>query len=710
MPQINLCLLWHMHQPFYKDLVTGEYQLPWARLHALKDYYGMVKILEDFPRIHQTFNLVPSLLVQVEEYGEGKASDPFLQAALKPADRLSPAEKEFILQYFFQADEEHLIRRYPRYAELFEIVNRWKGSPHRALNEFTTAMLTDLQVLSQLAWFDEEYLQKDSQVARLAAKGRDFSFADQKLLGAKQIAAMRNVAAAYRNFAARGQIELSTTPFYHPIVPLLCDSNIASESHPYVPLPTRFVRPNDAAEQIRRSIAYFEVKLGSRPVGMWPSEGSVSDETLALAAEFGFRWIAAGEGILKRTVGEPIEQGVGYQPYLWKQDGREIHVFFRDQWLSNLIGFVCSKMSPDEGAEHFLEQVRRSCEPLLESGRDAVVPIILDGENAWESYFENGRPFLRELYSRISADPGWSAITMSEALQTMPAKEITHIFPGSWIDANFDIWIGSDEDNAAWEQLGNARETYDAVMQSPRGASLPETAKQMAYEELLIAEGSDWCWWYGPEHASVNRKDFDRLYRAHLANVYRLLGEDVPKALERTLLIEQKCDLHEPPDGLIQPVIDGEVTTPGEWQNAGCYRLEDRAGALHSQRSRIQNLRYGSDETNMYFRIDWREPIGSVSLEIRLGLRNRAGSRFHITARACGCSSSVIDTNLPQEALDIASGAICELRVSMSAIQLKRGESLFLNLAVYRDGVPVAILPASGELELHWSMVSAYAV
>ena len=711
MPKINLCFLWHMHQPFYKDLVTGEYRLPWTRLHALKDYYGMVKILEEFPGIHQTFNLVPSLLVQIEEYAAGEANDPFLQLALKPAEKLSTPEKEFLLQHSFQANEQQLIRRYPRYGELFDVVNRCEGTPLRAVGEFTTPMLRDLQVLSQLAWFDEELLQKDAEVARLVAKGRDFDAADQKLMGKKQLEALKKVTGVYRDFSACGQIELSTTPFYHPIVPLLCDSNVARESRPYVPLPSHFARPGDAAEQMQRSIDYFQSKLGVTPAGIWPSEGSVSDKTLELAAQAGFQWIASDDGVLARTLGSSMEATSAYQPYRWTQGGREIQVFFRDHRLSDLIGFVYSKMDPADAAEHFLGDVRAACRPLLEEGRNAVVPIILDGENAWENYFQNGRPFLRELYSRIESDPDVGAITMSEGVGAAPAAEITHIFPGSWIDANFDIWIGAEEDNAAWEQLAQARRKYDEVIQSPRAARIPQQAKRLAYEELLIAEGSDWCWWYGPEHASPNRADFDQLYRDHLSNVYRLLGEDIPKALEEPLLKEHQFELHEPPDGLIQPVIDGTITSPSEWQNAGRCRVHARAGAMHSRLSVIQDLRYGSDDRNMYFRIDWRESAEETKpLEIQLHLRNRAGHQFHTAVSVCACGAFITDTNLPDGAVAVASKAIYEMKVSMEALQLKRGDSLFLNLSVHRGGVPVATLPADGELELQWSMMAAYAV
>ena len=570
MPSINLCFLWHMHQPFYKDLMTEEYRLPWTRLHALKDYYGMVKVLEDFPTVHQTFNLVPSLLEQVEEYASGKARDRHWKVALKPAEILDRGEREFLLQYSFHANEERLINRYPRYAELLRVSERYDRIPERTAVHFDHQMLRDLQVLSQLVWFDEEYLKNDAAVAELARKGRDFTNAEQALLGNKQFQALQNVLRVYQESSERGQIEISTTPFYHPIVPLLCDSNIAATAHPYLRLPQQFAYPQDAFHQMTRARQFCANLFNQTPTGMWPSEGAVSDDTLELAARAGFQWIASDDRILAKSLNQPAHAGITYKPYQWTRDGQSIQVIFRDHRLSDLIGFVYSRMDAAEAAEHFLNEVRNSARPLLSEGQDALIPIILDGENAWEYYAENGRPFLRELYRRLEADPEINALTITEALQRAAPEPLNHVFPGSWIDSNFDIWIGAEEDNAAWESLVCARATYERVMHSPAAAGISDDNKRLAYEEILIAEGSDWCWWYGPEHTSANKQEFDQLYRAHIANVYRLLAEPVPRYLVEPNL-KPEASFHEPPSGLIQPTIDGQISSHTEWTGAGRY-------------------------------------------------------------------------------------------------------------------------------------------
>jgi len=290
MPQIHLCFLWHMHQPFYKDLISGEYHLPWTRLHALKDYYGMVRILEEFPQIHQTFNLVPSMIVQVDEYARGEAVDPFLIAALKPAEDLTEAEQGFLLQNSFHADPRRLIYRYPRYGELFDAWNASNQNVERGRRALGSQGFRDLQVLSQIAWFDEEFLEHDPEVRALIQKGRNFNLEDQALAGRKQREILGLVLPEYRRLAESGQIEISTTPYYHPILPLLCDSNIASVSHPGVPLPSRFRYPDDARRQLEMARDFFSPGFGPKPRGLWPSEGSVSDEAFTIAAETGFSW------------------------------------------------------------------------------------------------------------------------------------------------------------------------------------------------------------------------------------------------------------------------------------------------------------------------------------------------------------------------------------------------------------------------------------
>lgn len=642
----TLCFLWHMHQPFYKDLWTGEYKLPWTRLHALKDYAGMVQILEEFPEIHQTFNLVPSMVAQIEEYASGKASDPFLDCAVARAEDLSEAQRNFALKYFFQANVPRLIHRYPRYRELLEKNER--------KDRFSDQDIRDLQIWNQLVWFDEDLPAHDAELKDLIGKGRDFSLDDQAVMARKQREALQRVIPAYREFAARGQIEISTTPYYHPILPLICDSDIGAVPHHGLPLPPRFRYPHDARVQLERARSYIFDQFGVAPVGLWPSEGSVSDEALALAASCGFTWAASDNGVLGRTLNREPGVDVTYRAYLWQQNGHAMRMIFRDRYLSDLIGFEYSRMNASDAAGHFLHRIRENS-----AGRDALVPIILDGENAWEWFEANGRPFLRELYRRISEDSNMEALAVSEALAKFDPDPLHGIFPGSWINANFNIWIGAEEDNRAWELLLAARQAYDNTPDAP------QAARELAYEELLIAEGSDWNWWYGPEHGSDNRKEFDELYRDHLANVYRALGLAAPDALAHPILrSEQEGERHEHPVNAIHPVVDGEVTSYFEWMGAGLYKPDLRSGSMHGGFSAAREMYYGCDDANLYVRLD-----GAANADVTL--------KF--------------DTGAVKA--ETAVGRIVEMKAP------RQGGRFRVHVA--HNGLPPATLPAHGWIEIH---------
>jgi alpha-amylase/alpha-mannosidase (GH57 family) len=678
-----------MHQPFYKDLISGEYKLPWTRMHALKDYYGMVHLLEEFPNVRQTFNLVPSMMAQVAEYASGAAVDPFLQMALKPAESLTDYDKDFLLRHSFYSDPQRMIYRYPRYGELFDAWRAQKNSGSRSL--FGAQEFRDLQMWSQLAWFDEEFQANDPEVSAWIARGRNFTVTDQRRMGEKQREIVAKVLPEYQRFAASGQIEISTTPYYHPILPLLCDSNIAGVSHPGVPLPPRFRYPQDARRQLAMAREYVQQNFGVAPVGLWPSEGSVSDEAFTIAVELGFEWAATDNGVLNRTLGRGVGVDGLYRPYEWRQQGKPLGLLFRDHFMSDLIGFVYSKMDAAAAAEDFLRRIRENCAGILHGGRDALVPIILDGENAWEYYDRNGRQFLRELYRRISDDRGMQAVTVSEALRLMPAEPLDHIFPGSWINANFDVWIGAEEDNKAWAQLLRARETFEAA------TTASEEQRRLAMEELLIAEGSDWCWWYGPEHDSANRPEFDQLYRSHLANVYRFLNLAPPEELSRPILRVSVPEVCVEPSGAIRPVIDGEVTSYFEWIGAGSYRVDERSGSMHGKKFLIDEVLFGSDGANLFLRLDFHagqeQELPGMEARITVQPLNGGGEKS-VTLRFAGAGA---EADLP---IECAFGRILEARIPLDVAGIPERRGLRFQFSLWQGGLPMDAVPQQGWLEL----------
>jgi len=631
MPVLRVVVLWHQHQPFYKNLVTGEYRLPWVRLHALKDYYGMVKLLDEFPNVHQTFNIVPSLIAQIEDYVAGTAHDPFLALAATPARDLSPPERRAALQYLFQANPVHLIGRYPRYHELWERFRNSGDSPERAEKFFAAQDLTDLQVLSQIAWFDEFFL-ADSDVAVLIRKGREYSLDDQRFVIDKERELMAKVLPAHAAAARRGSIELSTSPFYHPILPLICDTNIGALSTPGLTLPqNRFRHPEDAREQLQRGLDLHERVFGLRPRGVWPSEGSVSEEVLTIASGLGVNWMATDEGVLGRSLSSFFSRdGSGrlnadsasklYTVYDYENGATRMNMIFRDHTVSDLIGFVYSGMPAAEAAAHLIRNIKEAAQPVLNKGSDVMFPIILDGENAWEYYPQSGREFLRRLYAALEITPGIEAVTVSEAItrhaNRAPLKTLT---PGSWIHANFNVWIGAPDDNRAWDYLSYARDFY--AQAAPR---VSEAQRELAFEEILIAEGSDWNWWYGPEHHSANDRDFDELYRKHLSNVYQALGATAPEYLAQPIIGAAARPAFIPQTAYIHPRVAGDMVRYFEWIGAAMYTADQRSGAMHGRSFLLDSVYAGIDENSVYGRLDFSGAIPQGTFDLVVNIESWA--------------------------------------------------------------------------------------
>jgi alpha-amylase/alpha-mannosidase (GH57 family) len=631
MPVLRVIILWHQHQPFYKDLVTGEYRLPWVRLHALKDYYGMVKLLDEFPTVHQTFNLVPCLITQIQDYAAGTAQDPFLQVAARPANDLNQDERRFALQYLFQANPVNMIGRYPRYRELWERFRSVGDSPQRAEKYFQPQDFTDLQVLSQIAWFDEFFLE-DSDVAALIKKGRSYSLDDQRFVITRERELVAKVLPAHAEAAQRGGIEISTSPFYHPILPLICDTNMGAVSTPGLPLPQhRFRHPEDAREQLQRGLDLHQQVFGVRPQGVWPSEGSVSEEVLAIAQSLGVKWMGTDEGVLGRTLGVSFSRdGDGrlpaqgaeklYNIYRYESGQTAMHLIFRDHAISDLVGFVYSGMPAQESAQHLMRNIKQVAQPILDQGRDAVVSVILDGENAWEYYPQSGREFLRRFYDGLQRETGLEAVTVSEAItRHKDFGKLTSLVPGSWINANFNVWIGATEDNRAWDYLYHARNFYT---QATTGVS--DAQRQLAFEEVLIAEGSDWNWWYGPEHHSANDREFDELYRIHVSNVYHALGARPPDYLAQPISGGVARPSFAPQTAYIHPRIAGDMVRYFEWMGAAVYTADHRAGAMHGKSFFLDSVYAGIDESNVYGRLDFIDQVPEIDFDLVINLESSA--------------------------------------------------------------------------------------
>ncbi|HUI52540.1 MAG TPA: glycoside hydrolase family 57 protein, partial [Terriglobales bacterium] len=714
MQRIHLVVLWHMHQPQYRDPETGCYVLPWTRLHATKDYYGMVKLMEEVPGFHATFNMVPALCMQLEEYASGNFKEPWFHLAFKHADQLTREDKSEILARAFQVNHERLLTRWPRFLELFEWSRAAGGA--QALITFRARDWRDLQVLSQLAWMDEYWLASDAVVNLLANRGKDYTEKDKADLQGKELELMRLVLPAYREAAARGQIEISTTPYYHPIMPLLCDSDVARVANPGTPLPKRaFRRPEDAREQLRRAKEYHERMFGVKPVGLWPSEGSVSDQALAIAAEEGFQWFGTDEGVLGRTLNVGFfreASGIAanadrlYQPWRLQMAGTGITGLFRDHHISDLIGFVYSRMDSKAAAADLHGKLRHIGESV-HSDKPLTVCIFLDGENAWEYYPGNGREFLREFYKRIAGDGDFRAMTASEAIAAADGISTTStIFPASWINANFDVWIGHQEDVSAWDLLWDAREAYakaEAALEKGRPGAPTKAGLAEAQESLLVAEGSDWCWWYGPEHSTANDAEFDALYRKHLTGVYLALGQVAPEELAKPIKRVMERAYQLAPSAYLNVKVDGVDSSYFEWLGAGVYSPERRGGSMHGRVFYLKELRYGFEKERFVLRVEcFPDSLGELNdPEFRIVL----GGKEEVTVvvnldrgrvKEYAVEKSRVCLLNPEELVEVGFRRTLEVAVQREALALDGQTKFTVGLALWHGGLPIDVLPAEG--------------
>ncbi len=552
--RLHLALLWHQHQPLYKDVSRddprGSYLRPWVRLHAVRDYYSMAALVAQHPDIHLTFNLTPVLLWQLEDYTERGATDRQLELTLTPAEDLTPSERDEIVATFFDADPKGQILPHPRYRELFE--RRAAGDP------FETRDLRDLQAWFNLAWFGHEFRTgvvdlvtgERVSVAHLIAKGRGFSRDDVTALIAEQYKIMHAVVPIHRKLQDEGQIEVATSPFYHPILPLLIDTDDATVDRPGAERPRRFSYPQDARDQVTSAVEFYRERFGRPPRGMWPPEGAVSRAAASIFAGAGLSWTASDRGVLARSGRwgyDTSDPDVLYRPYRAEEDGHAITIFFRDTELSDEIGFHYQGYSDHEAAARdFVRQIRDRLVTGPAGPRERVLTIVLDGENAWGAYPQDARPFLHALYGELERSPDLVTVTFAECLTGAPERDLEahhpadqwqlhELFTGSWIDENGSLpgvdlgtWVGEPEENSAWELLGDAREALARSGATP--ASHPA-----AFQAMHTAEGSDWFWWFGEDQDSGNDQQFDELFRMHLANVYRGARLAVPENLAQPI-------------------------------------------------------------------------------------------------------------------------------------------------------------------------------
>jgi len=593
-----------MHQPYYKDILTGRYSMPWVRLHATKAYYDMVSILDEFPKIRQTFNLVPSLIIQLQDYAEANAKDTFWDLSIKPAADLSIEDKKFLLWNFFMANWDTMIRPYPRYWNLLHKrgTKITEQDIMDAAKEYTEEEYRDLQIWFNLVWFGFKARDKFPEINDLIAKGKAFTEYDKKIILDTQIAVIKELIPLYKKLQKKGQIEITTSPFYHPILPLIYDTETAKQSLPLVELPDRFACPEDAEAQLKKAVGLHKRTFGKAPKGLWPSEGAVAPEIIPLAVKQGIKWIATDEDILLNSITVKDKGMELYKPRRFCYNGDCASIVFRDKGISNAISFTYSKKNHRIAVNDLLRNLHNIGNYVGDRGGEPLVTIALDGENPWEYYPEGGRLFLTELFEQLSKEQDIYTTTVSKYINRHPQQDtLPALYSGSWINHNFGIWIGGAEENTAWDYLGKTREF---LKKEEKKKKIPRAKVKLAWQSLYAAEGSDWFWWYGDDFYSDSDEEFDLIFRTHLANVYKIFGCDMPAYLKEPIIAVKGVQVTRMPIAFINPVIDGINTEFYEWADAGYYRTKRRGNALYKTESYLSGIYFGFNKDILFVRMD----------------------------------------------------------------------------------------------------------
>ncbi len=668
----GLTFIWHMHQPYYRDAETGKFLLPWVRLHATKGYWDMVQVLKDVPEARAVFNFTPVLLLQIEELNQDISSDYFWELSYKPAADLTEEERVFILGNFFMGNWETLIRPLPRYFQLLE--KRGFNAQPKMLKDLVTHFsdqeMRDFQVYFNLIWCGFILRERDEVVRSLFAKGGSYTEEEKKALLEKQKFILANLVNEYKQLAETGQIELTTTPFYHPILPLLykADDNqgIGIEE--------------DARTQLMNAAQFHEKNFGQKPKGLWPSEGSVSQYILPLIADAGLQWLATDEGMLYKSLpGQVVKEDIYFPHLLDADEKRQLTIIFRDRELADSIGFVYSRIHPQDAVRDFTGKLNGIASALRNKPENGLASVVLDGENPWESYPDGGAEFLRQLYRNVSKLPDFEITRVSDFLEKNPAKrKLKRLASGSWINSNFDIWGKGEEEEKAWEILAEVRK------------DLAKDASAEAKQAMYAAEGSDWFWWYGDDFFSVTKDIFDRLFRSNLIAVYKRQGKEAPPHLSVPITKAQRVLLSEP-TAFLSPTLDGKITDYYEWKGAACYIPSGLGGSMFEGSSLIRKICYGFDLDHLYLLFDWdRESIEfkdpAVVILCKFSLEEEVFLEISVGKKSVFLYRKGKDAAIQREEINTKEiGSVAEVKVRFQSLGIKPGEQVEF-LAEVRKG------------------------
>jgi alpha-amylase/alpha-mannosidase (GH57 family) len=687
--RLKVAILWHMHQPDYRDPTSGRTLLPWTWLHAVKDYGEMLETVAEC-QAPVTINLVPTLLEQLDRYRRGVDADAWLELTRKKTEELEPQERVFLLEHFFSVNDQRHLLPNPRYRQL----RQKRGlDPAATASSFSAQELRDLQVWFLLSWTGYHLRKREPLLKELLRRGENFSEEDKvQLLGICDSEVAR-IIERHAELEAAGLIEISLTPYAHPILPLLCELRRASEPSPGLPLPlTDFQYPEDARLQVREGLRTGDQLLGARERGIWPAEGAVSEEAIRILSEEKVLWAASDEGILARSLdGGLVNREDLYQVYSYA----DLPLVFRDREISDKIGFLYADWSAEEAVADIVQRL----EEIATLAPGGLAPIILDGENCWERYLDNGYPFLQLLYRELLANPALEFRTVGQAVAGSTPRKLEKLAAGSWIRSDFTTWIGHSEENHAWELLAAARR--DCLSnQITQALESPEIVPDEQIRELLRAEGSDWFWWFGDEHQTDQADIFDRLFRSHLEGLYHLSGLPAPASLSQSIKPQRAQVTGCEPKERFTPQIDGRLNDYFEWLAAGEIDLA-AAGAMHTAQQGPKKLYYGYDEQALYLRLDEVDLIEQLAgeagtFDIYLhGSRNLC-LRWHPQKELL----ELLQDNKQIGTGTAACGSILELSVPLELLKFEESDELRLFCCCVKGGRPNGRWPGEGDAPL----------
>ena len=657
---INLTFLWHMHQPDYQN--DGIMQMPWVFLHSIKDYYDMPWILSKYPNLKATFNITPPLIEQMELYIKyGVSRDKFLHLISLPLFHLGSSEREYIINICNSAQYDTMVKPLPRFEQLYKKSN------------YSDKELDELIVLFLLSWCGN-YLRQEPYIANLIEQNGNYSHTQKIELIEYLISFIPKILPLYKDMQNSNQIEVSTTPKNHPILPLLVSMDNAIKANPNTTTPANAIPlVEDAKLQVREAIELYSKYFDKNPCGMWPAEGAVSEDTIGIYQNFGIEWIATDEAILFASLDDNSRDRL-YQRYSYKG----LSIAFRDHKLSDLIGFEYRYKLPQDASNDFIWQLSQ-----IDNSKNRDVVVILDGENAWEFYQNNGYDFFCSLYEKLSSIDWCNCITMSQRAK-LDSISLEKLTSGSWIYGNFDTWVGNEQKNEAWRLLFETQISYKRFKDK-----LSQEVQNRIEKHLLVAECSDWFWWYGDDHYTKFADSFDRLFRGHLINVYKLLSLSVPTVLYQPITANRaNNDVIVYPKCYISPTIDGKMSSFYEWLGSGMVDEEKLYSTMDRVRGPVKRLYWGSDKSKQYIYLRFD---GNMEWLIK--------TKLLILDRLNNQTLTVDFTNPYKiKGLTVAIGTIAELSISTALLNLK--DKISLSIEIIEDEVTIQTLPGVGTISI----------